>query len=290
MGFPVKNDFYELQINTLLDRALAEDLADAGDITSKAIFDPGDTARALIKSKAPGVLSGVFLLAPLFARLDPKVTLDIRANDGDLLAPGTEICRLDGPVISILSGERIALNLLQRLSGIATMTATYVAAIKHTKTRLLDTRKTAPGLRLPEKMAVQHGGGVNHRFGLFDMILIKDTHVKRAGGVTAALRKAMTVRGDTSHPKIEVEVQNVEECIEAIALAPDRIMLDNMSIDDMRRCVELIRLSGAKIELEASGGITLESIGKIAETGVDFISCGVLTHSAPALDIHLVII
>lgn len=290
MGFHVMHDSSAQQINDILDRALAEDLASGGDITSKAIFSPDDTAKALIKSKSPGVLSGVYLLAPLFAKLDPKVTLDIRANDGDLLTPGTEICRLDGPVISILSGERIALNLLQRLSGIATMTATYVAAIKHTKTRLLDTRKTAPGLRLPEKMAVRHGGGVNHRFGLFDMILIKDTHVKRAGGVTAALRKAMDVRGGSSHPKIEVEVQSIEECVEALALGPDRIMLDNMSVDDMRRCVELIRLSGAAIELEASGGITLETIGKIAETGVDYISCGALTHSAPALDIHLVIL
>ena len=204
--------------------------------------------------------------------------------------PGTEICRLDGPVISILAGERTALNFLQRLSGIATLTAEYAAAISHTKTRLLDTRKTGPGLRLLEKMAVRHGGGANHRSGLFDMMLIKDTHVKRAGGVAAALRKAMDFRGNKKEPTIEVEVQSVDECIEAIALGPDRIMLDNMNTDDIRRCVEMVRLSGAKVELEASGGITLETIAKIAETGVDFISCGALTHSAPALDIHLVIV
>lgn len=284
------HDSSSRQISDILDRALAEDLAGGGDITSRAIFSPDDRAKALIKSKAPGVLSGVSLLTPLFAKLDTGVTLDLRANDGDLLQPGTEICRLDGPVISILAGERTALNFLQRLSGIATLTAGYAGAIKHTKTRLLDTRKTGPGLRVLEKMAVRHGGGANHRSGLFDMMLIKDTHVKRAGGVAAALRKALEFRGNIKEPKIEVEVQSIDECVEAIALDPDRIMLDNMSTDDMRRCVEMVRLSGAKVELEASGGITLESIAKIAETGVDFISCGALTHSAPALDIHLIIV
>lgn len=278
------------QINDQLDRALAEDLAGDGDITSKAIFSPADTAAAIIESKAPGVLSGSFLLAPLFAKIDPMVSVNTVANDGDRLMAGAEICRLNGPVLGILAGERTALNFLQRLSGIATRTASYAAAIAHTRARLLDTRKTTPGLRLLEKMAVRHGGGANHRFGLFDMMLIKDTHVKRAGGVTAALRKAVNARVAGTGPKIEVEVQTVDGCVEAIALGPDRIMLDNMSIDDMRRCVEMVRLSGAKVELEASGGITLETIAAIAETGVDYISCGALTHSAPALDIHLVIV
>ena len=284
MGFDVTHDPSAQQISDLLDRALAEDLAAAGDITSGALFNRDDTAKALIKSNAPGVLSGVFLLSPLFAKIDPAVALEFRAGDGDILLPGTEICRLDGPVISILSGERTALNFLQRLSGIATLTKSCAAAIAHTGARLLDTRKTTPGLRLLEKTAVRHGGGANHRFGLYDMMLIKDTHVKRAGGVTAALRKAMDFRGNNRDPKIEVEVQSIDECIEAIALGPDRIMLDNMDTDTVHRCVELIRLSGATIELEASGGITLETIAKTAETGVDYISCGALTHSAPALE------
>ena len=215
--------------------------------------------------------------------------LDIAAHDGDHLVDGTVICRLKGPVLGILSGERTALNFLQRLSGIATLSARYASAIAHTGAHLLDTRKTTPGLRLLEKAAVRHGGGLNHRIGLYDMVLIKDTHIKRAGGVAAAIRKAMEWRGDHNTVKIEVEVQSIEECVEALALGPDRIMLDNMCLDDMRRCVEMTRQSGAKIELEASGGITLETIGSVAETGVDFISCGALTHSAPSIDIHLVI-
>jgi nicotinate-nucleotide pyrophosphorylase (carboxylating) len=292
MGVHVTHDTTGQTISDILDRALAEDLTARNvDITSQAIFSPDDRAKAVIKSKATGVLSGVFLLAPLFAKIEPRLAIDTGgAVDGGRLLPGTEICRLEGPVLGILAGERTALNLLQRLSGIATLTAAYAGAIAHTRARLLDTRKTTPGLRLLEKMAVRHGGGTNHRFGLFDMILIKDTHVKRAGGVAAALRKAMSGRGDKKEPKIEIEVQTVDECVEALALGPDRIMLDNMNTGDMRRCVSMVRLSGAKVELEASGGITLETIASVAETGVDFISCGALTHSAPALDIHLVIV
>jgi len=278
------------QIHDLIEHALAEDLATAGDITSAAIFSPSDIAAAVIKSKATGVLSGTFLLQPLFTRIDPTVTLTLPSSDGDRLEKGSEICRLAGSVQSILAGERIALNFLQHLSGIASATAQFASAIAHTRARLLDTRKTTPGLRFIEKMAVRHGGGTNHRSGLFDMMLIKDTHVKRAGGVTAALSKALAARAGKKAPAIEVEVQSVDECVEALALCPDRIMLDNMELDDMRRCVDMVRLAGAKVELEASGGVTRETIVAIAETGVDFISCGAITHSAPALDIHLVIV
>jgi nicotinate-nucleotide pyrophosphorylase (carboxylating) len=289
VGFFVIESDFQQYLSTLIDRALAEDLGKAGDITSFAIFSKTDTARAVIKSKASGVLSGAYLLEPLFSRIDTGITLDLLLKDGDPLLKDAIICRLAGPVQGILSGERIALNFLQRLSGIASLTARYVSAIAHTSAVILDTRKTVPGLRPLEKRAVSHGGGMNHRQGLYDMILIKDTHVKRAGGVTPALKKAFTARNESSAPAIEVEVQSIAEFEEALSGAPDRIMLDNMSIADLRTCVDKKNASGASIELEASGSITLESIAAVAETGVDFISCGALTHSAPALDIHLVI-
>lgn len=284
------------QISDLLDCALAEDLGapsgsrgKGGDCTSNALFSAVDTGRAVIRSKENGVLSGAYLCAPLFAKIDPSLSLTICANDGDPLAPGTEICRLSGRVQSILAGERTALNFLQHCSGIATLTSRYVAAIRHTGATILDTRKTTPGLRLLEKTAVRHGGGMNHRSGLFDMVLIKNTHCKQCGGVTAALTRALRARGTATEPKIEIEVQTLREFAEALRLHPDRIMLDNMSVSVMRACVEKIPASsGAGIELEASGNITLDTVAAVAETGVDFISCGAITHSAPALDIHLI--
>jgi nicotinate-nucleotide pyrophosphorylase (carboxylating) len=288
-------DQYKRLIADLVERALVEDLGDAGDVTSQAIFSADDRAAAVIRSKANGVLSGTALLAPLFSRIDPALVLDMKASDGAMLYPGTEICRLDGRVCAILAGERIALNFLQHLSGIASLTARYVAAIAHTKTRLLDTRKTTPTLRHFEKMAVLHGGGCNHRFGLYDMVLIKDTHVRRAGSVTNALRATMAARDACiargSTMKIEVEVRSIAEFREALILRPDRIMLDNMPPADMRDCVNLVSAAGKETaELEASGNITLDTIVAVAETGVDFISSGTITHSAPALDIHLVIV
>jgi nicotinate-nucleotide pyrophosphorylase (carboxylating) len=286
---------FQKQISELVDRALAEDLGSAGtagDCTSNALFSPKDTCNAVIKSKEKGVLSGTYLLAPLFSKIDPSLSLTMLLSDGAVLEPGDEICRLQGSVRNILAGERTALNFLQRLSGIATLTSRYVAALRHTKTKLLDTRKTTPCLRLLEKLAVRHGGGMNHRFGLFDMMLIKNTHVKQCGGVTAALTRALRSRGNASQkPAIEIEVQNAAEFAEALALHPDRIMLDNMSIDEMRGCVEKMPKDDVMhIELEASGNITLDNIAAVAETGVDFISCGAITHSARAMDMHLLII
>ncbi|MGA3051677.1 MAG: carboxylating nicotinate-nucleotide diphosphorylase [Chitinispirillaceae bacterium] len=276
-------------IDGLLDRAIDEDLGRGGDCTSNALFSENDRAEGVIRSKEAGVLSGMFLLSPLFLKIDPSIAIVMLLDDGNALARGSEICRVQGSARGILAGERIALNFLQRLSGIATLTSRYCAAIAHTGARLLDTRKTTPGLRFLEKLAVRHGGGANHRFGLFDMMLIKDTHVKRCGGVTAALEKALRSRGSSPAPKIEVEVRSVEEFGEALRLLPDRIMLDNMSLDAMRQCVEKKRASGAAVELEASGNITLDTIAAVAGTGVDFISCGAITHSARALDIHLII-
>jgi nicotinate-nucleotide pyrophosphorylase (carboxylating) len=276
-------------IDGIIKSALAEDCGRQGDITSQAIFDEKAVGRAIIKSKEPGVISGVYLLGPIFKAVDPSLTVECRVSDGTAVAPGTVICSLHGPLRGILAGERLALNFLQRLSGIATATNACVKAISHTSARLLDTRKTTPLLRLLEKRAVLHGGGVNHRFGLFDMVLIKDTHVKAAGGVTNALTKAKGfVSGLPLPVKIEVEVQNLSEFLEAVGMAPDRIMLDNMSVELMADCVQRVRKSGVRIELEASGNITMHTIAAVAQTGVDFISMGSLTHSVKALDIHLI--
>jgi nicotinate-nucleotide pyrophosphorylase (carboxylating) len=277
-------------IEAIVKNALAEDLGEAGDITSQAIFDAKTIGRACIKSKEAGVLSGAYLLQPIFTAVHPSLIVTCALCDGAALSPGAVICTVSGPLRAILAGERLALNFLQRLSGIATATSACVKLISHTQTKLLDTRKTTPLLRLLEKRAVLHGGGVNHRFGLFDMILIKDTHVKAAGGVTRALTKARAyVQSLKSPVKIEVEVQTRQEFLEAVSLTPDRIMLDNMGNDLMAECVGLLRKSGASIELEASGNISIQTIAAVAQTGVDFISMGSLTHSVKALDIHLVI-
>ena len=278
------------QLAALIRRALAEDLGRAGDITSRALFDAKKNGRAVIISKSAGILSGAQVIKPLFGRLSRSVSVTKLLKNGAQLSAGSRICELSGPVRAILAGERVALNFLQHLSGIATAADTLAHLISPTKARLLDTRKTTPLLRALEKEAVVHGGGLNHRFGLFDMMLIKDTHVKAAGGIGPALRKALAFVKKTGRKvKIEVETQSVGEFTEALACRPHRIMLDNMSIADMAACVALAKKSGAPVELEASGNVSADTIVAIAETGVDFISVGSITHSAPALDIHLLI-
>ncbi|MDR2692952.1 MAG: carboxylating nicotinate-nucleotide diphosphorylase [Chitinispirillales bacterium] len=293
-------------VTNLLTSAIAEDLGEDGDITTSAIFNADDTGEALIRCKQSGVLSGITLAAPLFGFVDkylashissvsdaaPATAVETYCGDGDTVEPGKAVCRVRGAVRSILAGERTILNLIQRLSGIATFTAAMVRELSNSgaKTRLLDTRKTTPGMRTLEKAAVRHGGGVNHRCGLYDMMLIKDTHVRRAGGVTAALTKALAWRGDSAVPRIEIEVQSIEEFVQALRLKPDRIMLDNMSPKEIDICVDERDASGLKIELEASGNITLGILSAIAATNVDYISCGAITHSAPALDFHLVML
>jgi nicotinate-nucleotide pyrophosphorylase (carboxylating) len=277
-------------IDAIIRGAIAEDFGKNGDITSCAIFDEKTRGRAVIKSKDSGVLSGAYLLKPIFFALSPSLVVDRVLDDGSRLEPGSRICALNGPLRGILGGERIALNFLQRLSGIATSTAFCAGLISHTKTRLLDTRKTTPLLRLLEKRAVLHGGGFNHRFGLFDMVLIKDTHIKAAVGPAAAIAKARSfVSLSRTNTKIECEVQTWEEFLEAVKMAPNRIMLDNMNLSLLEKCVTYARGSSMSIELEASGNITPDTIARVAETGVDFISMGCLTHSVKALDIHLVI-
>jgi nicotinate-nucleotide pyrophosphorylase (carboxylating) len=277
-------------IDEIVARALAEDLGACGDVTTQAIFTHDATASATIVSKGAGVLCGAFLLEPIFGAIDPDLAITNLLADSAKLQPGVEICRLSGRVHSILAGERVALNFLQRLSGIATQTARLVELTRETKAVILDTRKTTPLLRRLEKRAVLAGGGRNHRFGLFDMILIKDTHVKAAGGVQAALRKAAAFRRDKPGLAIEVEVQSEAEFLEAVACAPDRIMLDNMDCAVMRRCVRMVREHNIAIELEASGNVNSATVRAIAETGVDFISVGSITHSVSAVDIHLLIV
>lgn len=277
-------------VNTIIVQALSEDLGAEGDITSKSIFPEDDKAVAAIKSKEKGVLSGVYLIEPVYKTIDSTLLVDIKSEEGAFLESGAEICCIKGSVQSILAGERTVLNFLQRLSGIATNTAQLVSLIKDTKAELLDTRKTTPTLRILEKKAVLAGGGGNHRFGLFDMILIKDTHVKAAGGPAEAIRRAKAFCKSNRVIKIEVEIQSLKEFFKAVEADPDRIMLDNMSLEDMAECVSHVKKMNPNIELEASGNVTSENIRAIAETGVDFISAGSITHSARALDIHLVLV
>jgi nicotinate-nucleotide pyrophosphorylase (carboxylating) len=265
-------------IRPIIQRAFDEDLPD---ITSEAIFDPGDRGTASFLVKASGVLAGLDFAEEVFRMLDPAAQFERKAKDGDRVEPGMIVATVEASVIALLSGERTALNLMQRASGIATATRRYVDAVEGTNARIYDTRKTAPGLRLLDKYAVLAGGGENHRIGLHDLFLIKNNHVDRAGSITAAVERIRT-RGLPQ--KIMIEVRNAAELDEALALKPDFILLDNMTPAELRASVE--RTKGA-VELEASGGITLENVRAVAETGVDRISIGALTHSVTALDISL---
>jgi nicotinate-nucleotide pyrophosphorylase (carboxylating) len=266
------------QIAETVRRALDEDLPD---ITSESIFDPGDRGSARFLVKERGVVAGLAFAEATFRAIEADATFDKRANDGDAVEPGDIIAEASASVIALLSGERTALNLLQRASGIATLTRRYVDAVKGTKAAIVDTRKTAPGLRALDKYAVRCGGGENHRIGLYDMFLVKNNHIDRAGSIAAALER---IRRRGMPQKIMVEVRDMAELEEALAQQPDFILLDNMSTTAMREAVA--RVNG-KIPLEASGGITLETVRTIAETGVDRISVGALTHSVKALDISM---
>jgi len=265
-------------IAEIVRRALAEDLPD---ITSEAIFEPGERGRARFLVKAAGVLAGLPFAEATFAAIDPTSSFRGMKNDGDPVEPGDVIAEVEAGVVALLSGERTALNFLQRASGIATTTRTYVDAVEGTNAKIYDTRKTAPGLRALDKYAVRCGGGENHRIGLYDMFLIKNNHVDRAGSITNAVER---IRSRGLPQKIMVEVRDMDELDEALALGPDFILLDNMAPDELRRAV--LRTAGA-VPLEASGGVTLESVRAIAESGVDRISVGALTHSVTALDISM---
>jgi nicotinate-nucleotide pyrophosphorylase (carboxylating) len=262
----------------IIRRAFAEDLPD---ITSEAIFAPQDRGSARFLVKADGVLAGLAVVEEVFSLLDPAAEVRLLAKDGDGVKPGDVVAEVSASVIALLSGERTALNLLQRASGIATATRRYVDAVAGTRTHIYDTRKTAPGLRTLDKYAVVAGGGRNHRIGLHDMFLVKNNHIDRAGSITAAVQR---IRARQMRQQVMVEVRDMRELDEALALGPDFILLDNMSLDELR---ESVRRTNGRVPLEASGGITLETIRGVAETGVDRISVGALTHSVTALDISM---
>lgn len=268
----------------LIELALAEDLL-GGDVTTAATVPADAQAQATLLAKAPGVISGLDAAQEVFAQVDPTLEFVPLVADGDVTPAMTPIARVAGNARGILAGERLALNLLQRLSGVATVTAQYVAAVAGTLARVVDTRKTTPGLRVLEKAAVRHGGGHNHRFGLGDGVLIKDNHLAAVGGQNRVRDAIRAARAATPHTlRVEVEVTTLEELTEALEAGADIVMLDNMSVADMR---EAVALTQGRALLEASGGVTLATIRDIAETGVDLISVGALTHSAPALDISL---
>ena len=251
----------------------------------------GAQARARIEQRAPGVVAGLGVAQAVFERVDPSLDFVALAPEGEWREPGV-LAEISGAAASILAGERVALNFLGRLSGVATLTARYVQAVEGTGTRILDTRKTTPGLRELEKAAVRAGGGVSHRSGLYDAILVKENHAALAGGVGEATRRALeAARGgapaEAGHSvTVEVECATLAEVEAAVAAGVPRILLDNMGLDELRQAVAI---AGGRAELEASGGITLDSVRAVAETGVDYISVGALTHSAPALDVSLLL-
>jgi nicotinate-nucleotide pyrophosphorylase (carboxylating) len=265
----------------LIDYALAEDIGN-GDVTSASVVPADAVARARIDQKQPGVVFGLKVAEAVFRTVDPALRWHAHVDDGSYRESGL-VAEVAGPARSLMTGERTALNFLQRLSGVATMTARYVAAVAGTGATILDTRKTTPGLRVLEKQAVLAGGAENHRFGLHDAILVKENHAALAGGVGEATRLAVEYGREHGVP-VEVECATLAEVDDALAAGIERILLDNMSSADLRSAVERGR---GRAALEASGGITLETVRAIAETGVDYISVGALTHSAPALDLSL---
>ncbi len=282
----IKNYGREEQIIEIVKRALIEDIG-PGDITTISVIgDEYIEVEGEFVVKSDGVIAGLNVLWIVFRVVDPSLKFVPFVSDGDEVKSGDVIGRVSGDVRSILTSERVALNFLQRMSGIATLTRKFVKAVEGTKAKITDTRKTAPGLRLIDKIAVEIGGGVNHRFGLFDMILIKDNHIAVAGGVEKALERCLKyVKDRKINVKIEIEAQSLDDVKKILKIGGvDRILLDNFSIDDLKRAVDLI---SGKFEVEASGGIKLENVRQVAETGVDYISIGRLTHSVEALDISL---
>jgi len=266
----------------VVDRALAEDLDQKGDITSEACVPFDAKSSALVVARAGGVLAGIEVAAYVFEILDHSIAFDPMVADGDPVVRGSQIASVRGRSRAILSGERTALNLLGRMSGVATATADLVKAVAGTRARISDTRKTMPGLRALDRYAVLVGGGMNHRFGLYDAVLIKDNHLVAAGGIAEAISAA---RARVGHDvMVEVEVESLEQLAEVLDTDVDRVLLDNMGPEMLRRAVEMV---GGRFTTEASGGVTVENIRGLAETGVDIISVGWITHSAPQLDIAL---
>jgi len=280
-----------LSVEALIDGALAEDLG-KGDATSLWTVPPGAAGKAEIVAKAIGVVAGVEVAAAVFRRFDPRLELRVYRSDGEAVVPGDRVLGISGSLESILGAERTALNFLGHLSGIATAAHRFAGAVEGTGCRVLDTRKTTPGWRGLEKLAAAAGGAVNHRAGLYDMVLIKENHIRAAGGVAQALAAALGPARQADF-EVEIEVTTLEELEQALdgesdGARPDRILLDNMSIEELERAVARVReLAPPRPLLEASGGVTLETARRIADTGVDHLSAGAITHSAPALDLSL---
>lgn len=273
----------EDNIETLVRLALAEDLGERGDVTSEVAIPAESTLCGQIVTKAEGVIAGLPVIETVYRHVDPSVVVTAKVTEGSAVARGVVVCEVRGSARSILTGERVALNFLQRLSGVATLTAKYVQAVAGTRAVILDTRKTTPGWRLLEKYAVRMGGGQNHRMGLYDAVMVKDNHIAAGGGITP------TVNHVKSHPKSKdlpliVEVETLAQLREALSLPVDRILLDNMDEATMR---EAAAMAAGHVPLEASGNMTLDRVGAVAATGVDFISVGALTHSAPAFDLSM---
>jgi nicotinate-nucleotide pyrophosphorylase (carboxylating) len=262
--------------------ALAEDLADRGDITTDALVDSSLTASARIVAREAGMVAGMEVAAYIFHQVDPKTEMTPRVVDGERVKAGEAVADLQGRAASLLTAERTALNFLGRMSGVATATARFVAAVAGTGAKISDTRKTMPGLRALDKYAVRVGGGVNHRFGLYDAVMIKDNHVAAMGDLSAAISTAKRKVGPGT--MIVVEVETLEQLGEILDSRADRVLLDNMDIATLRRAVEMV---AGRFAIEASGGVTLENAREVAETGVDLIAVGWITHSAPQLDIAL---
>ena len=269
-------------IEPLVRAALVEDLGRAGDITTDALVPEGARTEAVLVARQAGVVAGLDLASLAFRLVDPAVSFVAEHADGARVAPGDLVARVGGPARGILTGERVALNFIGHLSGVATATASMVAMVSHTRAKVVCTRKTTPGLRGVEKYAVRCGGGANHRFGLDDAMLIKDNHIAIAGGVGAALARAKAAAGHLV--KIEIEVDTLGQLEEALAIGVDAVLLDNMSMGELRQAVAMV---DGRAVTEASGRVDLENVGAIAETGVDMISAGWLTHSARVLDLGL---
>jgi nicotinate-nucleotide pyrophosphorylase (carboxylating) len=265
----------------IVSQALAEDVG-SGDATSLSTLPPGLQIRAAIVAKAPGVIAGIPVASEVFGQLDADVKVEALIGDGSVVEAGSRIAEISGPAIAVLAGERTALNFLQRMSGIATLTRAYVDRVSGTGVLILDTRKTVPGLRMLDKEAVRAGGGRNHRMGLFDMVLIKDNHIDACGSISAAVARVRS--GPYAALPLEVECRTEADVKEALTLEPDRILLDNMTVEQVRQCVALV---AGRVPLEVSGNISLDNVREYAEAGVTWISVGALTHSVRALDLSL---
>jgi len=281
MDFSIKEN---ILIDKIVEQALLEDIG-TGDITTEFILPSDLKAKGIIKTSEEGVVAGLDIACLIFKKLDSEIVFQEKIKDGTKVARGKVLAEISGSARTILKGERAALNFLQRMSGIATITSKFCQEIKNLPVRIVDTRKTTPGLRILEKYAVLMGGGYNHRFGLYDAVLIKDNHIAVAGGIKSAVN---SVRKQISHMiKIEIEVENLSQLQEALEMKVDIVMLDNMDLETMKEAVKIVK---GEALIEASGGITLEKVREIAQTGVDLISVGALTHSVKSLDISMEVI